>query len=137
MYDFIKDNLKVAINIILWFTLISCIIIGFVTFGWRQEVSVFHGVVTRFSFFNAILGAIMGGVIGIIINFISGGVLVALTGIQEEAKNINSKLSVLSEEINKNDENNDPNEGNPKKSERIGTPVMSQKNKDIQFNWQD
>ena len=55
----------------------------------------------------------------------------------EEAKNINSKLSVLSEEINKNDENNDPNEGNPKKSERIGTPVMSQKNKDIQFNWQD
>jgi len=133
MFDLIEGSLKSAINVILWIILISSIVIGFVAFGWRPEVSSFHGVVVEFSIFRALLGVVVGAISGMVANFIFGGIIVTLISIKETTELLNNNLVIMGNSI-KNDEKTS---NEPKKPKQIGTPVMPKKEKDINFNWQD
>jgi len=68
MLDFVARVFRGWMNVLLWLILIGCVIGGFIVFG-----NVFGG--RRFSFGYAILGLIIGSLIGLISIILSGGLI--------------------------------------------------------------
>ena len=152
MYELINSGIKRFMDIILWITFIGSIIIGFVSRGWSLDFSPFADNAVTFSLGSALFGAVLGGIVGLVLNFIYGGIIVTLISLRETAEVINHNLCVIANNNNAREENtmmnNEPifqehvekrttRSVAPEKAERIGQPVMPKKNEDIKMQWPD
>jgi len=85
MLDFVARVFRGWMNVLLWLILIGCIIGGFIVFG-----NVFGG--RGFSFGYAVLGLIIGTLIGLIIIILSGGLIANFLNMVDDINEIKYHL---------------------------------------------
>jgi len=149
MYNFIEVGIKRFMDVLLWITFLGSVIWGFINRG--VSIDLFTGEPT-FNLGSALFGAVIGGIGGLILNFIYGGIIVTLISLKETAENINQNLYLIAGKNKSNEASitisgerifEEHTEGRtkksitPKKTERIGESFMSKKDDGFKIQWPD